>query len=167
MHRLSKLYVWGTVIFLVSGIITVLLMPRPNHKQELGQSYPIQGQDHIEVGATHAPYNSNPPTSGPHYVLPAKWGVYQTELPDEQLVHNLEHGGIWISYKNIDAKTKTALEKIARSQPKIIMTPRANDDAPIVLASWGRLQTSQTYDEKGILAFIEANKNQSPEPLAQ
>ena len=167
MHRISKLFVWGACIFLVVGVVVFLLLPRPNHKQELGLAYPIQGQDHIEVGATHAPYNSNPPTSGPHYVQPAAWGVYQTELPDEQLVHNLEHGGIWISYKNIDDSTKAALEKIAHSQSKIIMTPRANDDAPIVLASWGRLQAFQTYDEKGILAFIEANKNQSPEPLAQ
>ncbi len=167
MHRLSRLFVWGAGVFLVGGIIVVLLLPKPNHRQELGQSYPIQGQDHIEIGASHAPYNSNPPTSGPHYVKPAVWGAYQTELPDEQLVHNLEHGGIWISYKGIDATTKTALEKIASSQQKLIMEPRANDDAPIVLASWGRLQKFQTYDEKGIIAFINANKNQSPEPLAQ
>jgi hypothetical protein len=93
--------------------------------------------------------------------------VHGTELSDEQVIHNLEHGGIWISYKGIDATTTAALEKIAKSQSKIIMTPRANDDAPIVLASWGRLQKFQTYDEQGILAFIEANKNHSPEPLAQ
>src|SRR3989344_5078 len=52
----------------------------------------------VAVGASHEAYNSNPPTSGPHYEQPSRWGVSQAELPDEQLIHNLEHGGIWISY---------------------------------------------------------------------
>ncbi len=133
----------------------------------LGQKFSDQGQQHIAVGATHPEYNSNPPTSGWHYAQSANWGVYQTELPDEQLIHNLEHGGIWISYKDIDDAAKTALEKIAESRSKVVVAPRAKNDAPIVLASWGRLQKFQTLDEQGILNFIKANSNKSPEPFAQ
>src|SRR3989338_762425 len=136
-------------------------------RERPGQAFPVQGRAHIAVGAPHEAYNSNPPTSGSHYEQPEVWGVYETELPDEQLIHNLEHGGIWISYRDIDATTKASLEKIARSQSKVVMEPRAKNDAPIVLASWGRLQEFQAYDEQAILAFIEANRNQSPEPLAQ
>ncbi len=131
-----------------------------------GQAFAIQGQEHIAAGADHVGYNSNPPTSGPHYAAPANWEVYQNELPDEQLVHNLEHGGIWISYKGINATTTTALENIAKSQTKIIVTPRSKNDAPIILASWGRLQKLETFDEKAILDFIRMNKGRSPEPLA-
>ena len=76
----------------------------------VGESFPILTSTHIKVDATHLPYNSNPPTSGDHYAQPADWGVYQNELPDEQLVHNLEHGGIWISYKGIDQDTKAKIE---------------------------------------------------------
>ena len=163
----TKFIAWGIGIVVVGGIGALFLLPSRPESPRPGQAFPIQGQTHIAVGASHIAYNSNPPTSGPHYAQPAGWGVYHSELPDEQLIHNLEHGGIWISYKGIDATTTTALEKIANSQAKIVMEPRANDDAPIVLASWGRLQKFQTYDEQAILAFIEANRNQSPEPLAQ
>lgn len=166
-NKKTKFIAWGIGIVLVGGIGIIFLLPSRPESPRPGQTFPIQGQTHIAIGAKHEVYNSNPPTSGSHYAQPAAWGVYQTELPDEQLIHNLEHGGIWISYKGIDATTTAALEKIARSQAKIVMEPRANDDAPIVLASWGRLQKFQTYDEQGILAFIEANRNQSPEPLAQ
>ena len=158
---------WTIGIVLVIAIsygLTLLVQqgqqPRP------GETFAIQGQEHIAVGATHEAYNSNPPTSGPHYAQPANWGVYQTELPDEQLIHNLEHGGIWISYVGIDDATKAALEKIAKSNSKIIVTPRSKNDAPITLVSWGRLQKFQTLDEQAIRTFIDANSNKSPEPFA-
>ncbi len=159
----------GTVAVIVVGGIGWLIMFAPSRpeRQRPGVTVPTQGQQHISVGASHPPYNSNPPTSGPHYAQPANWGVYDSELPDEQIIHNLEHGGVWISYKDINATTTAALEKITRSQSKVILEPRAKNDAPIVLVSWNRLQQFQTFDEPGILKFIEANKNMSPEPLAQ
>ncbi len=43
-------------------------------------------------------WNTNPPTSGPHYEIPAIWGAYTQPLNLAQLVHNLEHGGIYILY---------------------------------------------------------------------
>lgn len=132
-----------------------------------GQTFPIQGQQHIQIGASHPAYNSNPPTSGWHYPQPANWGVYQEELPDEQVIHNLEHGGIWISYKDIDEATKAKLETIGKQNPRsVIVTPRTKNDSKITLASWGRLQKLDQFYEKIILDYIKANKNKSPEPLA-
>ncbi len=151
----------------VAGVVWLIAFaPSRPEPARPGESFEIQGQTHIAVGATHAVYNSNPPSSGSHYAQPATWGVHDTELPDEQVIHNLEHGGVWISYKGIDASTTAAMAKIS-AQPKIIMEPRANNDAPIILVSWGKVQKFQSYDEQGINAFIEANKNHSPEPLAQ
>src|SRR3954452_18377907 len=47
---------------------------------------------------TSKKWNTNPPTSGPHYQAPAIWGAYTTPLYAAQVVHNLEHGGIFIQY---------------------------------------------------------------------
>lgn len=69
-----------------------LLTPLP------GRAIPSQGQQHIEIGQPHGPYNSNPPTSGPHYTQQASWGVHKATIPDEYIVHNLEHGGIVVHY---------------------------------------------------------------------
>jgi hypothetical protein len=168
--KMKKILKWGIGILVAGGAIYgLVILSRQSGivKEQIGESFPIQGQTHIAVGATHPAYNSDPPTSGWHYAQPANWGVYQNELPDEQLIHNLEHGGIWISYKGIDDATISALEKIAKSESKIILEPRSKDDAPIVLASWGRLQKLQIFDEAAVRNFISANKNQSPEPLAQ
>ncbi len=136
-------------------------------KPRSGTAIPILGQDHIPIGTSHPLYNSNPPTSGWHYEESASWGVHEKELPDEQLIHNLEHGGIWISYTGIDDATKSALEKIARSESKVIIEPRAKNDTPIILASWGRLLKLENFDEQAIADFIKTNRNQAPEPFAK
>ncbi len=166
---LKRISLWGGGMMLIVGLAYLLVSSaQEKEKNRPGVAYPIQGRDHIAVGATHDPYNSDPPTSGPHYAQPAEWGVYDKELPDEQLIHSLEHGGIWISYKDIDQVTKDKLTALGHRYPgSVIITPRAKNDAKIVLASWGRLEKFDQYNEDIIEAFIKANKNDSPEPLAK
>src|SRR5258708_1397711 len=99
------------------------------------EDFPSQGQDHIAQGMGHPAYNSNPPTSGWHYAAPADWGIYQQVIPDEVLIHNLEHGGIWLSYRNIDdQQTIQQLTDIARRYPDhVILTPRPANNRPIAI----------------------------------
>ncbi len=160
---------FGVILF-IQDVKTSKLVVKEDNKniQEVGQSFPEQKREHIAIGQQHEAYNSNPPTSGPHYADPADWGVYSEALPDEKALHNLEHGGIWISYKDIDDQTKSNLERIAKANSgSVIMTPRPTDDAKIVLASWTRIEKLDDYNESKILEFIKANKNKSPEPLAK
>jgi len=165
----KKITIWAIAMLVIggSGYGLYYLASQPE-KPRPGEAFPILGQTHIEVGATHPAYNSNPPTSGWHYAKPADWGVYQEELPDETLIHNLEHGGIWISYKDVDQETKSSLEAVGKRYPgSVVVTPRSTNDAKIVLASWGRLEKLESVDETRIMNFIKANKNKSPEPLAR
>jgi thiol-disulfide isomerase/thioredoxin len=133
-----------------------------------GTSYDIQGRQHIQPGESHPDYNSNPPTSGGHYSESADWGFYSKKLPDERVVHNLEHGGIWVSYtNNVSRKTLDDLRSLAQQYPKsVIVTKRPANDAPIAVASWGRLMELQQFDRQRITTFIEENMNNSPEPFA-
>ena len=123
------------------------------------------GAAHIQPGSQHPPYNSNPPTSGPHYPQPANWGIYDNQLADETLVHNLEHGGVWISYKpDLPAEEKTKLKEIAgRYKSKVILEPRVQNDSPIALAAWQRLLKLDAVDETRITEFVATYKNRGPE----
>ena len=161
-----------TAIFLLVVILngaanqppTVNLAAVPDTSTE----YPIQSRDHIDVGSTHPPYNSNPPTGGWHYANPANIGFYTSQLADEQLVHNLEHGQIWISYRDAnDQEAIDALRQVQASQPgAVIVTYRPEDPARIAVASWGRLLLLDQPDTDQINAYIARYKNHSPEPLA-
>lgn len=167
------------IVIVVFGIAVVLFIQDAKSRKlivgndagstvQVGQEIPNQGQEHIKDGTPHEPYNSNPPTSGPHYTQPVEWGVYSEPVVDERAVHSLEHGGIWISYKDIDEPTIDLLKKIAKANGgSVIMSPRPNGEAKIALASWTRLEKLEGYDEAKILEFIKANKNKSPEPIAR
>ncbi len=128
-------------------------------------SYPNLGQTHIAVGAAHPAYNSNPPTSGWHYIDPAPWGIYDSQVPDEVLVHNLEHGGIWLSYQDIaNQDIINQLKDIASKYPShIIVEPRPQDDSPIAVAAWGQLMKMDTVDADVIYAFIRRYRKNGPE----
>ncbi len=127
------------------------------------------GNPHIPVGTKGTGYSSNPPTSGEHYGSEAKWDVYTQPVPDELVIHNLEHGGIWISYKDPnDIELAAKLAQVARRySTKVIVTPRPQNDAAIAVAAWGRLLKLQTFDEQKIVAFINAYRGKvGPEPNA-
>ena len=135
-------------------------------KPLMGEAITIQGETHIKRGESHPPYNSNPPTSGWHYgdgVGGA--GIHDTEVPDELLVHSLEHGAVILSYNaSLSASDVEKLKQIFRQTTgKGIMVPRKNLDVPIALTSWGRLYKLQTIDEKTIKAFFAINSNRGPE----
>lgn len=57
------------------------------------------GNEHIaSLTSGHPPYNSDPPTSGPHVGYIAPWGTHTVPIPKELQVHNLEDGGVAVPY---------------------------------------------------------------------
>ncbi|MEK9183309.1 MAG: DUF3105 domain-containing protein [Patescibacteria group bacterium] len=160
-----KTYWWiGAIIILIIGIIWWGISS-PSDYEELGEKIPIMGNNHISLSSPHEPYNSNPPTSGPHTGKDADWGAHQDEISDEVAIHNLEHGGIWITYQDKnDQDLKNKMEELARQyQSKILLSPRAKNDSPIALSAWGRLLKLSAFDEIKIKKFIRQYKNKGPE----
>jgi len=70
---------------------------KASNVKQPGEAVADLGRNHVPEG-TVVEYNSNPPTSGPHYEQWEKPGVYDRMLPDGRLIHSLEHGYIVISY---------------------------------------------------------------------
>ncbi|MCC5614017.1 DUF3105 domain-containing protein [Nostoc sp. CHAB 5836] len=151
--------------------VTKLKSPLPGLKSGTllpGIRFPDLGQQHIEVGKLFS-YNSNPPTSGPHYPYPAPWGIYIYPPADEFLVHNLEHGGVIISYNpnQIKGQELVQLWQQARSLSKfngrIIVTPRLNLDTAIALTAWNYLQKLDRYSYTAVQVFYDTHISRGPE----
>ena len=143
-----------------------------------GVEVPSLGNDHISsIGAPHQPYNSDPPTSGPHVAFIAKWGIYKIPVPKELQVHNLEDGGVLIQYDcqscngliaKLEALVRRYLEKATQEKLKaadpsrptryehLLLAPYPGMDATIALTAWGRIDKFKSYDEARIVRFIEA-----------
>lgn len=134
-----------------------------------------QGNTHIDFGSVSPlPYNSAPPTSGPHYPNLAAWGEHSEPVRYEHLVHNLEDGGVIVYYQCGDgcpelvAGLREILESYFGAGANVVLAP--NDPtwtignslplhkdmgARIALTSWQRLLTMDAVDEATIRAFIE------------
>lgn len=153
-------FVWGAARGSNATTAGVAGPPRPQILD-----FPEQGREHIFPGQAHPAYNSNPPTSGWHFPQPADWGYYNGELPDERVVHNLEHGGIWISFKSADdTEVTNKLVALARRyRTKVIITLRPKNDSRIAVAAWQHLMNLDQYDEPAIIDFINRFKNKGPE----
>jgi len=133
-----------------------------------GTTFPDLGQEHIPEDQ-QVDYNSSPPTSGPHYEKWSQWGIYNEAPQDEQLVHNLEHGGIIISYspRLLEAEELEQVRQQARElsaiNPRIIVTPRTGMQQAIALTAWGYLQELDVYDAAAIDEFYNAHIARGPE----
>ena len=113
---------------------------------------------HIPDGQ-RATYNTTPPTSGDHWDWWAQCGFYPEGLPDERIVHNLEHGNIVVSY-NLSAAETARLQAFMDSfeyAPAWAVT-RFYDRIPagaVALSAWGVLDTMTGVDEPRIIRFFE------------
>lgn len=136
--------------------------------EDLSAAVEVLKREHIAEGTSYTGYNSNPPTSGPHYPNPAEAGFYDRALPDEQIVHNLEHGNIWIAYKpDVSPEVIKQIRKLAGAT--VVASPRSQNEKDIAVAAWGRLDVFNL--ENGVLTterikdFIFRYANKGPERI--
>ena len=126
----------------------------------VGVQFPILSSAHIAEGSL-AIYNSSPPTSGEHWPTPARCGFYEEQLPDERVVHNMEHGNIVISYNLPLDSDIGALRRVLNDigLNNVWGVARDYDQIPtgqVGLSAWGVNDTFLGVDEARIIQFFEA-----------
>jgi uncharacterized protein DUF3105 len=165
--RLVALGVAVAIVAIVGALLATGVIGSP--PATFGRQVPDQGREHIAQGQAHLPYNTTPPTSGPHYVDPAPWGIYTQSIADETQVHNLEHGGIMIQYWCPDGcpDLVSQLTTVAsRYKSKVILAPYSKPmPNRIALTSWTWIDTFDNFDEARITQFIAQHKDHAPEQV--
>lgn len=135
------------------------------NKPMMGEKMPDEGALHVARGASHAAYHSNPPTSGPHWADVAGAGIKDEPMPDELVLHSMEHGAAVVWYK--EGLDQTDIDKIKEAfvsaEGKKIMLARKDLDVPVALTSWGYLLKLKTVDTATIKEFIETNNDRASE----
>lgn len=132
-------------------------------------AYEAIGREHIP-DSQEREYNSNPPTSGPHN---ARWvrpnGVYTTQYSDTLLIHNLEHGHVWLSYRDEGDTEAIAILRAVQEKyaDRVIVTYRPENDNRIEVAAWTRLLSLNELDSDQIEAFIVRYSDQAPESILE
>ncbi len=157
----------GSMALWVIGAASVLLVggwfAMQMTKRSVGTAVTVQAKWHLASRSDpHPPYNSLPPTSGPHMSRRARWGIHREPIPDELQVHNLEDAGVMVQYncENCDGLIRKLESIVGRYDEHVILAPYPHPrlDRKIALTAWGRIDKFDQFDEKRIVKFIEAYK---------
>lgn len=83
-------------------------------------------------------YPQNPPVGGNHNPVWLNCGIYSSPVPNENAVHSMEHGAVWITYQpNLPANEVSALQKLVGKNTYVILSPYPGLPAPVVASAWG------------------------------
>lgn len=141
-NTLQKVLIAVVVLAVLAGGMWWLAQSQAPVMEDMSEEHSIQSFDHVSDGRTVDNYSTNPPTSGPHYASPAETGFYTEPVPDERVVHNLEHGHVWVAYHpRISQEAQDMLREEFGGNTYAIITPRETNPTDIAVVSWGRMDT--------------------------
>ena len=136
-------------------------------KQITGVTYKKE-PDHSHV-LTAVKYDSSPPVGGNHSQIWADcFGtVYPNAIANENAVHMLEHGAVWITYKpGLPADQIASLTKLVNGVDRMAMSPYPGLGTNISLQAWGYQLFVDNASDPRIQQFILAlrfNPKTTPE----
>jgi len=124
------------VLALAGGITWGVLASRPEKIALSGvQTFKVASRNHV---TTPVKYAQTPPVGGDHNPTWLNCGIYDQPVPNENAVHDLEHGAVWITYRpDLPADQVAELQKLARSQTYITLSPYDGLSTPVVASAWG------------------------------
>ncbi|WP_432484840.1 DUF3105 domain-containing protein [Kineococcus esterisolvens] len=167
-RRKAALIAVPTALVLGAGAgVAALIAAQPDPPSlEAVQTFDYTGGQHTQEAVQYA---ENPPVGGEHAPVWLNCGVYTEPVPNENAVHSLEHGAVWITYgPDLPAEQVEQLTEAVEGRDYTLLSPYEGLPAPIVLSAWNHQLTVEQADDPRIGAFLSeyVNGPQTPEPGA-
>ncbi|GAB2453560.1 flagellar basal body-associated protein FliL [Conyzicola lurida] len=116
-----------------------------------------------------ATYGATPPAGGNHAGAWLNCGVYSEEQQNENAVHSLEHGAVWVTY-DPEALSESEVQTLRDAMPSTytILSPYPGLPAPVVASGWGVQVQLDGVDDPRLADFITKYRQADtvPEPGA-
>lgn len=143
------------------------------NRQQSAASIPAGIQTFEDITAGHSidpvTYEQNPPAGGVHDPVWQNCGYYPAPVRNENAVHSLEHGAVWITYQpDLPQDQIAMLRELAGSQSFILVSPMEGIPAPVVASAWGKQLLLDSADDDGLEQFVRSFRlsQTAPEPGA-
>lgn len=156
---LSSVAALAVVALIVTVVISNATPKRDRTDIDIAdvQTWPDIEFGHVTTAVDYnEKYGTNPPAGGLHNPTWLNCGVYTEEQQNENAVHALEHGAVWVTY-NADELSESDLATLRSKLPSsyIIMSPYPDLDAPVVVSAWGAQVRLDGVDDKRLTDFVE------------
>jgi hypothetical protein len=136
---------------------------------------PPDGTEEIDIGSAGqhtedtVDYEQNPPAGGEHNSVWQNCGVYEEPIRNETAIHSLEHGAVWITYRqSLPDGQVQQLRDLAQGESYVLVSPVEGLPSPVVASAWGeQLKVDEASDER-LEQFTNVFQQgpQTPEPGA-
>jgi hypothetical protein len=128
-----------------------------------------EGQHHVTPQQRVA-YDKTPPYGGPHdgYWAACNGQVYPRAVRNENMVHGLEHGAVWIAYDPGLSPADVEVLKNLAKQPKVLVTPYEGLASAVVALAWEHRLNLASVNDPRLVQFANAFAGAvtAPEPKA-
>jgi hypothetical protein len=127
------------------------------------QAYQVSQRTHV-LGSVS--YPQSPPVGGPHSPVWQNCGFYPLPIANENGVHSMEHGAVWITYRpDLPSGEVAALRVLAIRQSYVLVSPYPGLPAPVVASAWGRQLRLASAGDPRLDQFARAFRlgSQAPE----
>jgi hypothetical protein len=164
----------AALLLVVGTVATVLVInAAPREPVVISGDYADRLELYPDLDATHTEtrvsYDQTPPVGGPHNPAWLNCGVYDEPQQNENVVHTLEHGAVWIAY---DPATTTdaevaALVALAPDTYSVVSPYEGLGDAKAISA-WGAQLFFTDVADPAVEDFLTEfyRSPNSPEPNA-
>jgi Protein of unknown function (DUF3105) len=155
-------------VLVVGGGITAAVLHGGGATVSLSGVQSFSGLTRNHVTGT-VNYPQTPPVGGDHDPTWLNCGTYTAPVRNENAVHDLEHGAVWITYQpDLDQADVSKLTKLATGQTYLDLSPYPGLPAPVVASAWGKQLKLTGASDPRLAAFVKKYKQgaQTPEPGA-
>jgi Protein of unknown function (DUF3105) len=131
------------------------------------ETFNYKGGDHVDTGET-VEYVQSPPVGGPHDGTWQNCGIYSDPIRNENAVHSLEHGAVWITYDPELPQSDIETLQGMFDDNYLLMSPYPDQKSPVVLTAWNTQLKVDSVSDPRIAEFVTAYRQgpQTPEPGA-
>ncbi|WP_031511364.1 DUF3105 domain-containing protein [Streptomyces megasporus] len=179
-NRILTITAGMVVLVSLIAFVSYLVTTMPDEKSSTASTAagPVRGEktwDIDTLGRNHVAekvdYPMTPPAGGDHHQvwMNCQGDVYDKPVANENAVHSLEHGAVWVTHnaKAAEADVQKLKDKVAKTS-YTLMSPVPDQQGKITLTAWGHQLTVDTASDPRIEEFLSAyvQGEQTPEPGA-
>jgi len=153
----------GLALVLVIVLVAALRPPQPPDGVETFEGLT---NNHVQGQVNYA---QTPPVGGDHAAEWQNCGFYSGRIANENAVHSMEHGAVWITYKpDIQQDQTHRIRQLAAGQSHVLASAYPDLPSPVVVSAWGKQLRLDSAEDPRLEQFIKSFKQAStaPEPRA-
>lgn len=128
------------------------------------KTYTGLSRDHTTAKVTYA---QNPPVGGAHAPIWQNCGWYSGQVANENAVHSLEHGAVWVTYSpNLSSSDRATLKQELSGKQYVVASEYPGLPGPVVASAWGKQVVLDGVKDPRLMEFVNdfAGSPSAPEP---